>query len=86
MAEISYSNRASSKVWSTPELVSIIASNASQPSLASLARVNKAISDLSLARLYRYLGFDFQEIFAILAPMEPFDDRGLVRVSPYLCF
>ncbi|KZT38708.1 hypothetical protein SISSUDRAFT_1061748 [Sistotremastrum suecicum HHB10207 ss-3] len=76
---------ASRKVWSIPELASLIVANASGPStgsLARLARVNRTISELALAMLYSEIGLDLRYLLSILAPMKPFISSGFMFVRP----
>ncbi|KZT38737.1 hypothetical protein SISSUDRAFT_1061772 [Sistotremastrum suecicum HHB10207 ss-3] len=70
------------QVWSTPELVGIICANVDQPSLGRLGRVNKAISDVSLAILYHTVSTNFYDLIKILSPTEVTENRGLIFTKP----
>ncbi|KZT32516.1 hypothetical protein SISSUDRAFT_1133121 [Sistotremastrum suecicum HHB10207 ss-3] len=75
---------ASAAVWAIPELASLILSECPQSTKACLARLNKLVSDLALASLYRVIDSILHHLLAILAPMEPYaePESGLTFVRP----
>ncbi|KZS94909.1 hypothetical protein SISNIDRAFT_548842 [Sistotremastrum niveocremeum HHB9708] len=77
------STSASSKVWAIPELVNLIVWRCPGSMTAKLAQVNKAISEIALASLYRVILGNMHDLLAILAPMEAHsDESGLTFVRP----
>ncbi|KZT38735.1 hypothetical protein SISSUDRAFT_1119455 [Sistotremastrum suecicum HHB10207 ss-3] len=77
-----YRLTAARQVWSMPELVGIIASNADQSTLGRLARVNKTISNVALAILYRTVSTNFYDLIKILSPTKLTPDHGLSFTRP----
>ncbi|KZS90902.1 hypothetical protein SISNIDRAFT_172667 [Sistotremastrum niveocremeum HHB9708] len=71
-----------SKLWSIPELVDLVASHCSPSQLATLAQVNRAISDIPLSRLYNKVSSNFHNLLSILAPLEAESDHSLNFVRP----
>ncbi|KZT38695.1 hypothetical protein SISSUDRAFT_1128577 [Sistotremastrum suecicum HHB10207 ss-3] len=75
---------ASSKVWTMPELVTLIVRGTGWTDWARLCRLNKVASEAARARLYsgHYFGATIRPLLSILAPMERIGDSGFMFTRP----